>query len=185
MGSNMAENHPVGFQWVVEGQQNGARVYHVDPRFTRTSALADAYVPLRAGTDIAFLGGIIHEILEREADFREYVLPYTNASHIISEDVRLPEDLSGVFSGFDEEAAEYDDKSWQYEGEGLETVAAAGTRAAAPPRRGRARPQARRGLGARSRRGGRRGVRGRQRSRTSGTSRPTRRSSTPAASTSC
>jgi formate dehydrogenase major subunit len=124
MGSNMAENHPVGFQWVVEGQRNGARVYHVDPRFTRTSALADAYVPLRAGTDIAFLGGIIHEVLEREADFREYVLPYTNASHIISSDVGLPEDLSGVFSGFDEESAEYDDKTWQYEGEGVETVAA-------------------------------------------------------------
>jgi formate dehydrogenase major subunit len=128
MGSNMAENHPVGFQWVVEGQHNGARVYHVDPRFTRTSALADAYVPLRAGTDVAFLGGIIHEILEREADFREYVLPYTNASHIINSGVELPEDLSGVFSGFDEEAAEYDDKTWQYEGEGVETVAAAGKR---------------------------------------------------------
>jgi formate dehydrogenase major subunit len=128
MGSNMAENHPVGFQWVVEGQQNGARVFHVDPRYTRTSALADRYVPLRAGTDIAFLGGIIHEILEREADFREYVLPYTNASHIISEDVRLPEDLSGVFSGFDEESAEYDDRTWQYEGEGVEVVSAAGKR---------------------------------------------------------
>jgi formate dehydrogenase major subunit len=128
MGSNMAENHPVGFQWVVEGQHNGARVYHVDPRFTRTSALADRYVPMRAGTDVAFLGGIIHEILEREADFREYVLPYTNASHIINADVALPEDLSGVFSGFDEDSAEYDDRTWQYEGEGLETVAAAGKR---------------------------------------------------------
>jgi formate dehydrogenase major subunit len=134
MGSNMAENHPVGFQWVVEGQQRGARVYHVDPRFTRTSALADTYVPLRAGTDIAFLGGIIHQILERDADFREYVIPYTNASHIVDEGVRLPEDLSGVFSGFDDEAAEYDDATWQYAGEGVETVAAAGKRGRNLPR---------------------------------------------------
>jgi formate dehydrogenase major subunit len=128
MGSNMAENHPVGFQWVVEGQSNGARLYHVDPRFTRTSALADHYLPLRAGTDIALLGGIINQILEREADFRAYVLPYTNASHIIDEAVGLPADLAGVFSGFDPATAEYDDASWRYEGERPATVAAAGRR---------------------------------------------------------
>jgi formate dehydrogenase major subunit len=128
MGSNMAECHPVGFQWVVEGKERGAKVVHIDPRFTRTSALADAYVPLRAGTDIAFLGGLINYILEHERDFREYVVAYTNASHIIDEGVRLPEDLGGVFSGFDEESRTYDDATWQYESDGLDHVAAAGTR---------------------------------------------------------
>ncbi|CAN5734977.1 formate dehydrogenase [soil metagenome] len=124
----MAENHPVGFQWVVEAQQRGARVFHVDPRFTRTSAMADAFLPIRAGTDIALLGGIINYILTNERDFRDYVVPYTNASFIINEEARLPDDLGGVFSGFDEASATYDDRTWRYEGVGLETVAAAGKR---------------------------------------------------------
>jgi formate dehydrogenase major subunit len=128
MGSNMAECHPVGFQWVVEAQQNGAHVFHVDPRFTRTSALADRHVPLRAGTDIAFLGGLINYVLQGERDFREYVVAYTNASHIIGDGVQLPEDLDGVFSGFDEEARTYDDSSWHYEGQDVDIVAAAGKR---------------------------------------------------------
>jgi formate dehydrogenase major subunit len=80
----MAECHPVGFQWVVEGQQRGAKVIHVDPRFTRTSALADAHVPLRAGSDIAFLGGIINHILTNERAFLDYVVAYTHASHVIA-----------------------------------------------------------------------------------------------------
>src|SRR6201999_3456044 len=71
MGSNMAEAHPVGFQWVMEGKERGATVIHVDPRFTRTSALADMHVPLRAGTDNAFLGGVINYILAHGLDFRE------------------------------------------------------------------------------------------------------------------
>jgi formate dehydrogenase major subunit len=115
MGSNMAENHPVGFQWVVEAQERGARVFHVDPRFTRTSAVADRHVGLRPGTDIAFLGGLINSILSNERDFRDYVVAYTNASHIVAEGVALPDDLDGVFSGFDAESATYDDDSWQYE----------------------------------------------------------------------
>ena len=73
MGSNMAEAHPVGFQWVVEAKRRGAKVIHIDPRFTRTSALADSYVPLRAGSDRAFLGGVVHYILSNDKDFREYV----------------------------------------------------------------------------------------------------------------
>ena len=85
MGSNMAENHPVGFQWVVEAKLRGAQVFHVDPRYTRTSALATTHMPLRAGTDIAFLGGIINYILENNRDFREYVVEYTNAPVIIDE----------------------------------------------------------------------------------------------------
>ncbi len=66
MGSSMAENHPVGFQWVMEARERGATIIHVDPRFTRTSAMADIWVPLRAGTDILFLGGLIHYVLEND-----------------------------------------------------------------------------------------------------------------------
>jgi formate dehydrogenase major subunit len=112
----MAECHPVGFQWVLEAKARGATVIHVDPRFTRTSALADVHVPLRAGTDIAFLGGVISHILEHELDFREYVLAYTNASTILEEGYEDTEDLDGIFSGFDTDARLYDTATWQYEG---------------------------------------------------------------------
>jgi formate dehydrogenase major subunit len=114
----MAECHPVAFQWVVEARQRGAKVIHVDPRFTRTSALADLHVPLRAGTDIVFLGAIINHVLENERYFREYVVRYTNAAVIISEDFADTEDLDGLFSGFDPEQGTYDDTSWQYAGAG-------------------------------------------------------------------
>src|SRR5437660_8367326 len=116
MGSNMAEAHPVGFQWVVEAKQRGAKIIHIDPRFTRTSALAHRYVAIRAGSDIAFLGGVVNHILSNELDFREYVLAYTNAATIISEDFRDTEDLDGLFSGFDTDKRVYDPSSWQYEG---------------------------------------------------------------------
>jgi formate dehydrogenase major subunit len=116
MGSNMAEAHPVGFQWVVEAKNRGARVIHIDPRFTRTSALADTYVPLRAGTDIAFLGGVINYILSNDLAFRDYVVPYTNASFLINEDYQDTEDLDGLFSGYDPETATYDPETWHYEG---------------------------------------------------------------------
>jgi formate dehydrogenase major subunit len=88
MGSNMAENYPVGFQWVAEAKERGAKIIHVDPRFTRTSAFADTFVPLRAGSDIAFLGAIVRYILEEDRAFKEYVVRYTNAATIISEDFR-------------------------------------------------------------------------------------------------
>jgi formate dehydrogenase major subunit len=131
MGSNMAENHPVGFQWVVEAQKRGARVIHVDPRFTRTSALADTFVALRAGSDIAFLGGIVRHILEEDRDFREYVVRYTNASTIVSEDFRDTEDLDGLFSGWDPEARTYDPDSWQYQE--MQVAAASGQREQGAP----------------------------------------------------
>ncbi|QLH26286.1 formate dehydrogenase [Streptomyces sp. Rer75] len=115
-GSNFAEAHPVGFQWVMEAKARGAKVIHVDPRFTRTSALADLYVPIRAGSDIAFLGGIINHVLSNELDFREYVLEYTNAATIVGEDFRDTEDLAGIFSGLNEETGHYDIDSWSYEG---------------------------------------------------------------------
>src|SRR3712207_658854 len=82
----MAEAHPVGFRWVMKARERGATVMHVDPRFSRTSALADFHVPIRAGSDIAFLGGLIREVLEREAWFKEYVLAYTNATTIVGAD---------------------------------------------------------------------------------------------------
>src|SRR5690349_14871448 len=114
MGSNMAECHPVGFQWVVEAKERGARVIHVDPRFTRTSALADRHGPLRAGSDIAYLGGVINYILEHDRWFEEYVKAYTNAGTVIDERFADTEDLDGVFSGFSD--GTYSVQSWQYEG---------------------------------------------------------------------
>ncbi len=112
----MAECHPVGFQWVMEAKARGAKVIHVDPRYTRTSALADMHVPLRAGSDIAFLGAIINYILSNDSYFREYVVAYTNAATIISEDFVDVDELDGVFSGYDPETGVYDMQSWGYEG---------------------------------------------------------------------
>src|SRR5262245_58621855 len=126
MGSNMAECHPVGFQWVVEAKKRGATIIHVDPRFTRTSALADVHVPLRAGSDIVFLGGIINYILKNELYFDEYDRAYTNAATIVREDFRDTEDRDGVFSGYDPQKGSYDTTTWQYEG--VEEPAAGGQR---------------------------------------------------------
>src|SRR5512134_3148325 len=99
----MAECHPVAFRWVAQAKLRGAKVIHVDPRFTRTSALADLHVPIRAGSDIVFLGALINHVLENERWFREYVVRYTNAAVIINEDFADTEDLDGLFSGFDPE----------------------------------------------------------------------------------
>ncbi|HXD53572.1 MAG TPA: formate dehydrogenase [Solirubrobacteraceae bacterium] len=124
-GSNMAEAHPVAFQWVAEAKARGAKVIHIDPHYSRTSVLADLFVPLRAGTDIAFLGGIVNHVLQTESDFREYVLAYTNAPTILGEDF-ADAGADGVFSGFDPEQGVYDPASWQYEGTFV--AAAAGQR---------------------------------------------------------
>ena len=102
MGSNMAEAHPVGFRWPLQAKQNGGKLIHVDPRFTRTSALCDVVGGIRAGTDIAFLGGLIHYVLENNLWFSEYVKHYTNAATIIDEQYADTEDLDGLFSGFDD-----------------------------------------------------------------------------------
>jgi formate dehydrogenase major subunit len=99
MGSSMAENHPVGFQWVIEAREkNGAKVIHVDPRFTRTSAMSDYWLPLRAGSDLIFLGALIRYTIENDRWFREYVVRYTNAAVIVRDDFRDTDDLDGVFS---------------------------------------------------------------------------------------
>jgi formate dehydrogenase major subunit len=104
----MAEAHPVGFQWVMEAKERGATVIHVDPRFTRTSALADLHVPIRAGADIAFVGGLINYVLRNEKYFLDYILAYTNASAILTEDYADTEDLDGVFSGLNREHRLYE-----------------------------------------------------------------------------
>ena len=114
MGSNMAENHPVGFQWVMEAKERGAKIIHVDPRFSRTSAVADIWAPLRAGSDILLLGGLVNYVLQNNKDFREYVVNYTNASVIIHDDFKDTEDLDGLFSGWDPEQRMYDPQTWAY-----------------------------------------------------------------------
>jgi formate dehydrogenase major subunit len=129
MGSNMAENHPVAFQWVVEARERGAEVIHVDPRFTRTSAMATRFVGIRAGSDIAFLGGIVNYILEHERWFDEYVRRYTNAAVIIDDGYVDAEDADGLFSGWDPETKRYSNETWQYKG--MEATSGAG-----PPPKG-------------------------------------------------
>jgi len=111
----MAECHPVGFQWVMEAKARGATVIHIDPRFTRTSSVADLHVPLRAGSDIAFLGGIVNYILSTDKYFREYVVKYTNAATLVREDFHDVDELDGLFSGYDPETGTYDTSSWGYE----------------------------------------------------------------------
>jgi len=115
MGSNMAENHPVGFQWVVEAREHGTKVIHIDPRFTRTSALSDIWAPIRAGSDIIFLGGLIRYAIENDLYFRDYIVHYTNAPVIIAEDFKDTEDLGGLFSGWKQDKKKYDPTSWLYE----------------------------------------------------------------------
>ncbi len=113
----MAEAHPVGFRWVMKAKERGATVIHVDPRFSRTSALADIWVPIRAGGDIAFLGGLVSHVIENNLFFRDYVVHYTNASCILREDFRdTDEGATGVFSGWNEQQRVYDKETWFYEG---------------------------------------------------------------------
>ena len=92
-GSNFAENHPVGFRFVMEAKERGATIIHVDPRFTRTSAMADIYAPLRSGTDIVFLGALINYVLRNDCYFKEYVAAYTNAAHLLNENYQDAEEL--------------------------------------------------------------------------------------------
>ncbi len=117
MGSNMAEAHPVGFRWPMKAKEKGAKLIHVDPRFSRTSALCDLFVGIRAGTDIAFLGGLVNYVLSRDAWFKEYVLAYTNASTIIDEGFADGDDLTGLFSGYDAADHSFDPAAghWGYD----------------------------------------------------------------------
>ena len=117
MGGNMAEAHPVGFQWVTEAKARGARVIHVDPRFTRTSAVADRHIAIRVGSDVVLLGGLINYVLTHDRWFKEYVVAYTNAATLISAEFRDTEDLGGLFSGFDPRTGKYDPSTWAYDTE--------------------------------------------------------------------
>ena len=117
MGSNMAENHPVCFRFVVKARERGARIIHVDPRFTRTSALADQFVRIRPGSDIVFLGGLINYVIQHETYFKEYVAAYTNAANLITREFQDTEDLEGLFSGWDAEHHRYSSATWQYQGQ--------------------------------------------------------------------
>jgi len=111
MGSNAAENHPISFKWVNEAMKRGGKLISVDPRFTRTSSKADFYTPLRSGTDIAFLGGMIKYILENEKYFKEYVAEYTNAAFIIADSFKFDD---GLFSGYDAKSRKYNKKMWAF-----------------------------------------------------------------------
>ncbi len=138
----MAEAHPVGFQWVMEAKARGATIIHVDPRFSRTSAVADMHVPIRAGADIAFVGGLINYVLQHDKYFHEYVAAFTNGPTIISEDYQDPEDLDGLFSGFDPEHRTYDWESWSYQGD-EEIAPASGARGMQPQHKREVREAAR------------------------------------------
>ena len=112
-GGNPAENHPCGFKWAIEAKRNrNARMIVVDPRFTRTAATADLFLQIRAGTDIAFLGGLIRYAVENNRIARDYLVNFTNAAFIIKDGFKLPED--GLYSGFDAAAQSYDRSTWNY-----------------------------------------------------------------------
>ena len=114
MGGNPAENHPCGFKWAMEAKRNrNAKIISVDPRFTRTSSTADLYVQIRAGSDIAFLGGLIRYAIENNRIAKEYLVNYTNAAFIVKEGFKLPED--GLYSGFNAASRSYDKTTWNYQ----------------------------------------------------------------------
>ena len=117
-GSNMAECHPVGFQWVEEARARGAKVIHVDPRFTRTSAVADKHITIRAGSDVVLLGALINHVLANDLWFKEYVVAYTNAATLVNADFRDTEELGGLFSGIDPKTGHYDPSTWAYAEDG-------------------------------------------------------------------
>jgi formate dehydrogenase major subunit len=118
MGGNPAENHPCGFKWAIEAKRNrNAKMIVVDPRYTRTAAVSDMFLQIRAGSDIALLGAFINYALQNDRVNREYLVNYTNASFIIKEGFKLPED--GLYSGFDSEKHTYDKSTWNYESGGL------------------------------------------------------------------
>jgi formate dehydrogenase major subunit len=118
MGGNPAENHPCGFKWAIEAKRiRNAKMIVIDPRFTRTASVADVFAQIRAGTDIALLGGLIRYAIENNRIAKDYLLNYTNASFLVKNDFKLPED-EGVFSGFDAQKQSYDRSTWNYSGTG-------------------------------------------------------------------
>src|SRR5258705_13221753 len=137
MGGNPAENHPCGFKWAIEAKKTrNAKMIVVDPRFTRTAATSDLFLQIRAGADIAFLGGVIRYAIENNRIAKEYLANYTNAAFIVKEGFKLPED--GLFSGFNSASSSYDKTTWNYEEGGdlsgkTDATAASAHTAPAPP----------------------------------------------------
>src|ERR1700732_4300376 len=130
MGGNPAENHPCGFKWAIEAKRTrNAKMIVVDPRFTRTAATSDLFCQIRAGADIAFLGGVIRYAIKNNRIAKEYLVNYTNAAFIVKEGFKLPED--GLYSGFDAASQTYDRSSWTYE-DGNDTGGVAPAPAAPP-----------------------------------------------------
>jgi len=115
-GSNVAENHPMAFKWIRKAQENGARIIHVDPRFTRTSATADMYARIRPGTDAAFLNTMINHVLVHKLYDEDYVKTHTNALYLGHADFDFK---GGLFSGFDEEERKYKTDTWKYQLDGV------------------------------------------------------------------
>jgi formate dehydrogenase major subunit len=113
MGGNAAEAHPCGFKWVTEAKaERGAKLMVVDPRFTRSAAVSDHYAPIRSGTDVAFLAGVVNYLLSNDKIQKDYVRNFTNASYIVKEGFAFNE---GLFTGYDETKRSYDRSSWEYE----------------------------------------------------------------------
>jgi len=115
MGANPASNHPISMKWIMRAREKGAKLICVDPRFSQTAAKADLYAPIRSGTDIAFLGGMISYILANDLYFKEYIVNYTNATFLVNPDFKGPSELDGLFSGYDAEKRKYDKSSWSFQ----------------------------------------------------------------------
>ena len=111
MGGNPAEDHPIAMNWLIRTKERGAYILHVDPRFNRTSSIADVFAKLRSGTDIAFVGGMINYAIEHNRIQQEYVREYTNASWIVGDGYGFAD---GLFSGYDPKARSYDRARWAY-----------------------------------------------------------------------
>ena len=115
MGANPASNHPISMKWVMKAKARGAKLVCVDPRFTQTATVADLYAPIRSGTDIAFLGGLINHLLSNDLFLKEYVINYTDAPFLVHPDFLMPGDLGGIFSGHDTETSKYDRETWAFQ----------------------------------------------------------------------
>jgi formate dehydrogenase major subunit len=113
--SNWAECHPVSYKWVMKAKERGAKIIHVDPRFTRTSATADIWVPIRSGTNIVFFGGLIRYAIENKKYFHDYVVAYTNGPLLVDPEFKTPTDMDGLFSGYDEKKRSYDQSTWKFQ----------------------------------------------------------------------
>jgi formate dehydrogenase major subunit len=115
MGSNPASNHPISMKWIMRAKERGAKLICVDPRFTQTAAVADLYAPIRSGSDIAFLGGMINYLLNHDLFLKDYVINYTDAPFLVNADFKMPGELDGVFSGYNEQDSKYDRKTWTFQ----------------------------------------------------------------------